>query len=95
MKLYAVYDSEGNIHAAVQVPEDVHIRMQPDDPIPQFLSPLPKPEDPGPQIDIPLPQAGEHAAVFDVPAEFSERNPVEFLPRLRVDLKDNTIRGAS
>lgn len=95
MKLYAVYDTQGNILAAVQLPEGVHISIQPDDPIPQFLSPLPKPGDPGPQIDIPLPEPGEHVGVFDVPAEFLERNLLELLPRLRVDLKDNAIRRVS
>jgi hypothetical protein len=79
LQLHVVYDDEGNILAASQVPVEDLIRSA--EPGSSLLA----------GVDVPQPEPGEHAAKLDVPEEFAVQDPLEVVRRLRVDVNENRL----
>jgi hypothetical protein len=83
MRLYVVYDDQGTIFAATQVPAEHQTR--------------PGPGEYGAEtrlsgFDVPLPKPDEHAGEFDVPGgEYNDRDLPELMSRLQVDIKANRL----
>jgi hypothetical protein len=81
MRLYVVYDDQGTILAAVEVPAEYQTegRIRPE------YGEYPV------GFDVPLAEAGEHAAAFDVPAEFAGQHVLEVVRRVQVDVNENRL----
>jgi hypothetical protein len=81
MRVHVVYDDQGTILAAAEVP----VEGQDEDQMP------PEADEYAASFDVPLPERGEAAAEFDVPTEFAEQGLMELMAHLQVDVQEHRL----